>query len=179
MDFTDKGSFERLFKSSYGRFCDYAMRFVDDAQIAENIVQDFFVAIWEKNNLTITEENFQFYAFRAIKNACLNYHKSLNVREEAFSHIIKEYEHEKEINLDSDFLYKKEVQQALKKLPEKCREVFLLRVLMEMTYDEVSKECGISINTVKYHLKESFKIMREELKKMSFLFIFINFTYPF
>ncbi|MEG0455708.1 MAG: RNA polymerase sigma factor, partial [Bacteroides sp.] len=74
-----------------------------------------------------------------------------------------------------DFIYKKEVQLALHKLPPKTKKVFLLKCISELTYKEIAEVSDISVNTVKYHLSEAFRIMKEELKELSFLFFLIFF----
>ncbi len=45
----------------------------------------------------------------------------------------------------------------------------------EMSYEEISKELGISVNTVKYHIKSALAILKRELG--TFLCIFFAF-YP-
>lgn len=52
---------------------------------------------------------------------------------------------------------------ALRKLPPKCKQVFLLKCIKGLKYKEIAEVSGISVNTVKYHLGEAFRIMREEL----------------
>ena len=80
-----------------------------------------------------------------------------------------------QLNEEEDFIYQKEVQQALQKLPEKCRNVFLMKCVTELKYKEIAEVSNISVNTVKYHLGEAFRIMREELKHLSFLFFLFFF----
>lgn len=82
---------------------------------------------------------------------------------------------EDQLNEEEDFIYRKEVQQALQKLPEKCRNVFLMKCVTGLKYKEIAEVSNISVNTVKYHLGEAFRIMREELKHLSFLFFLFFF----
>lgn len=68
--------FEQLFRMYYAELCRYASRYLSDKQIVEDIVQSFFIAVWEKDGLTINEDNFLPYAYRSVYNRCLNYYKA-------------------------------------------------------------------------------------------------------
>ena len=73
---TDEKTFEKLFREHYSLLCNYANSIVCNEQAVEDIVQNFFIAVWEKKHLSITEDTFLPYAYRAIKNSCINYYKS-------------------------------------------------------------------------------------------------------
>lgn len=167
----DTQVFEKLFHEHYHLLCRYAEKFIPDDQLVEDIVQNFFISIWEKKHLSITTETFLPYAYRSIKNSCFNYYKSEITKEKFFLALAEEWK--EQINQQDDFIYKKEVQDALQKLPEKCRNVFLLKCIKNLKYKEIAELNHISINTVKYHLGEAFRIMKEELKHLKFLFFLI------
>lgn len=164
--------FEKLFREYYSHLCNYAGRYIIDSQIREDIVQVFFISIWEKKNLSVTSETFLPYAYRSIKNSCINYYKAEIIKEDFLTTPTEEWKDQ--LNEEEDFIYQKEVQLALQKLPEKCREIFLLKCVTGLRYKEIAEVSNISVNTVKYHIGEAFRIMREELKYLTFLF-FLNF----
>lgn len=169
----DEQAFEKLFRKYYPQLCDYARKYIINSQVREDIVQIFFISIWEKKHLSITEATFLPYAYRSIKNSCINYYKSEILKEDFIATFTKEWE--EQFEEDEDFIYKKEVQQALLKLPEKCRKVFLLKCITGLKYKEISDISNISVNTVKYHLGEAFRIMRNELKDLNWILaIFIQ-----
>ena len=66
---TDEKTFEKLFREHYSLLCNYANSIVCNEQAVEDIVQNFFIAVWEKKHLSITEDTFLPYAYRAIKNS--------------------------------------------------------------------------------------------------------------
>ncbi|MGL5545837.1 MAG: sigma factor, partial [Tannerellaceae bacterium] len=51
MNVSDKTYYESLFKKHYCTLCNYAYNILSDSQIAEDIVQNYFVHIWEKKHL--------------------------------------------------------------------------------------------------------------------------------
>jgi RNA polymerase sigma-70 factor len=153
--------FEQLFRMYYAELCRYASRYLSDKQIVEDIVQSFFIAVWEKDGLTINGDNFLPYVYRSVYNRCLNYYKAELSKESFLASLVEEWNGQAEE--ENDFRYKQEVREALRKLPPKCKQVFLLKCIKGLKYKEIAEVSGISVNTVKYHLGEAFRIMREEL----------------
>ena len=168
---TDEKTFEKLFREHYSLLCNYANSIVCNEQAVEDIVQNFFIAVWEKKHLSITEDTFLPYAYRAIKNSCINYYKSEIAKENFFTVLAEEWQ--LKLQEEEEFRYKQEVRAALQKLPEKCRKVFLLKCVTGLRYKEIAEISDISVNTVKYHLGEAFRVMREELKDLMILLILI------
>ena len=152
----DELLFEQLFRMYYADLCRYASRYLPDKQLVEDI---------EKENLTVNKENFLPYAYRSVYNRCLNYYKAELSKESFLASLLEEWDGQ--IEEDDDFPYKQEVREALRKLPPKCRQIFLLKCIKGLKYKEIADICGISVNTVKYHLGEAFRIMREELNGLS------------
>ncbi|WP_082211628.1 RNA polymerase sigma-70 factor [Parabacteroides timonensis] len=173
MRIADGQVFEKLFREYYSHLCNYAGKYIADSQVREDIVQVFFISVWEKKHLSISQETFLPYAYRSIKNSCINYYKSEIIKEDFIATLTDEWSDQ--LNEEEDFLYQKEVQLALQKLPDKCRKVFLLKCVSGLRYKEIADVSEISVNTVKYHLGEAFRIMREELKHLTFLFFLIFF----
>lgn len=165
----DEQIFEKLFREHYNLLCNYAGKFIADNQVTEDIVQSFFITVWEKKHLSLTADVFLPYACRAIKNSCINYYKHTIIQEDFFAALSEEWQ-ENFAEEEVEFIYKREVQQALQKLPEKCRRVFLLKCVSELKYKEIADMLDISVNTVKYHIGEAFRIMKEELNHLYTLF---------
>ena len=67
------------------------------------------------------------------------------------------------------------IQEVIQKLPPVCKQVFMMSRFREMSYEEISQELGISVNTVKYHIKNALVVLKKEFG--TFLCIFLAF-YP-
>lgn len=168
---TEETNFEKLFREHYALLCNYGYSIIGNEQVVEDIVQNFFIAVWEKKHLSVTEDHFLPYAYRSIKNSCINYYQS-EITKEHFYEILAE-EWQARFAEEEEFIYKEEVRQALNKLPEKCRRIFLLKCVSGLRYKEIAEMAGISVNTVKFHIGEAFRIMRKELKDLITLLILI------
>ena len=83
--------FEQLFRMYYAELCRYASRYLSDKQIVEDIVQSFFIAVWEKDGLTINGDNFLPYAYRSVYNRCLNYYKAELSKESFLASLVEEW----------------------------------------------------------------------------------------
>ena len=127
---TEEQIFEHLFRTHYQDLCQYAAHYVSDPQIVEDIVQGFFVTIWENKTLSANVHHFQSYAQRAIHNRCLNYYKAELSKENFLALFLEEW---KEMQQErDDFPHKERIQAALHRLPPQCKRVFLLRCLKNM-----------------------------------------------
>ena len=166
--------FEKLFREHYPVLCAYATRYVVDNQVAEDIVQNFYITVWEKGALSAAANHFLPYAYRSVQNGCINYFKAEITKENFLTSLAEEWS--LQLEEEEDFIYKKEVREALSKLPEKCKSVFLLKCVTGLKYKEIAEVTDISVNTVKYHLGEGFRIMREELKDLSYHLFLLYFV---
>ena len=69
------------------------------------------------------------------------------------------------------------VMQAIETLPAECKQVFIKSRIEQKKNKEIAEELGISINTVKYHMKNAIKILRNKLEHYIFflsLFVLTN-----
>lgn len=58
-----------------------------------------------------------------------------------------------------------EIYKAIDKLPNECRRVFDKSRFEGKSYEEISQELGISVNTVKYHIKNALASLQTNLSK--------------
>ena len=66
------GGMELLFREYYKPLVVWATTFLHDTQRAEDIVQDFFVKLWEKPYSALLPETLKSYLFTSIRNLALN-----------------------------------------------------------------------------------------------------------
>jgi RNA polymerase sigma-70 factor, ECF subfamily len=68
----DINAFNLLFKNHYKSLCISALLLVKDEKIAEDVVQDVFLKIWNKRGELELVANFSSYLYISVKNACLD-----------------------------------------------------------------------------------------------------------
>jgi len=68
---------------------------------------------------------------------------------------------------------RKAVLSSIDQLPDRCRQVFIMKKYDELTYNEIADILGISINTVKTQMKRAFKSLFEKLQHLKSVLLFI------
>ena len=155
-------NFETLFKEQYQPLFFYAVKFVFRHDIAEELVQDVFVQLWENRKSLQIKTSIKSYLYTAVRNRCLNYLKSHWHRMVEDDAILEGFSAEAQGAVDNESL-KKLIQQGIQSLPEKCRIIFTLSRQAGLTYDEIAEELGLSKETVKSQIKIAIQKLRNHL----------------
>jgi RNA polymerase sigma-70 factor (ECF subfamily) len=170
---SDEKAFEILFHKYYGILCSFSTKLIHDDVAAEEIVQDFFVKLWEKREQISIETSVKNYFFRSVKNLCLNFiqHNKTKLRYEQV--VISEVE--SNFSDDSNYpepdLYEK-IEESINSLPEKRREIFRLSRQDGLKYHEIAQKLNISIKTVETQMSLALKTLRDKLKNYTTFFSF-------
>lgn len=165
--------FRIFFDQHYQRLCSYAFSFLKDEESCEDIVQDIFIKIWLNRQDLIGSEQLKFYVFSAVRNNCLTRlqkNKKYRVVE------MRDEDEAGEIDIKLDPEDEKAnptelIAKALDRLPPKCKEVFLLSRLANLTYLQIADNLGISIKTVENQMGKALKILRNFAKENRIYFI--------
>ena len=67
------------------------------------------------------------------------------------------------------------LREAIDKLPERCREVFMLSKMEELSNKEIAERLGISVKTVEVQMTKALSRLRKELEWLLSLIFFVNF----
>ena len=135
----------------------YALRIVEDAVLAEDLVADSFSKVWHKIIEGAEFENFKAYMYKSVRNECLNYLR--NKKETDSIENIPDITEESIDHSERDA----KIWKAIDDLPEKCRQVFLLSKRDGLSNEEIAEEMGITIKTVKNQMTKAFSRLREAL----------------
>lgn len=175
--------FETLYERYYYRLFCITRQYLRDDFIAETIVSDVFYHIWETRATLDIQISLNAYLIRMVRNFSLNYLQKNYVEKEVsldgldltspLLFLSDEYPLGK--LLEKELMDK--VYQEINLLPKETREVFVLSRLQELKHEEIADKLGISVNTVKYHIKQALSILRKRLKDywMTLIFLYPNF----
>ncbi len=162
----DSEVFQYLYDTYYYQLFCIAKQYVSDSFTAETVVSDVFFTIWEKRDTIEIHTSLIAYLVRCVRNNSINLlHKNYVNREVNIDNIESS---SPLCFLSDDYplgqLIEKElsskIQTEIDALPDETRDVFLLSRIEELKYDEIAERLNISINTVKYHIKQALKILR-------------------
>uniref|UniRef100_UPI003216D853 RNA polymerase sigma factor n=1 Tax=uncultured Draconibacterium sp. TaxID=1573823 RepID=UPI003216D853 len=153
---------EVLFKKHYNELCTSVYNIVQDHKDAEDIVQQFFVDFIIKKSYKKVETSMEGYLFQSVRYTALKFLKqkikTQHLHIDDFREILHYSENENENNQ-----ILKQLENALNSLPPRCKEVFVMIHIQDLSYLETSKVLGISVNTVKTQLKRGLRLIREKV----------------
>ncbi|MCE7070849.1 sigma-70 family RNA polymerase sigma factor [Dyadobacter sp. CY327] len=160
----DITAFDRLFLKYYKLLCANAYSVLRDEQEAKDIVQLFFVEMWEKKLFLGLEGDMKGYLYRSIQNRCLNQQRKQLMEQKRQEMFVQSREvHETEDQwMENEPL---NLHDALLTMPLQRREALQLVYLQNKKYSDAADVMGISINSLKTHLKIGLRVLREKLKK--------------
>ncbi len=169
-------AFEKLFHSYYGHLCLFASRILQDDNSAEEIVQDFFVKLWDKRDRLTIETSVKSYLFSSVKNLCLNFIQHNKVKLRYAQTIISEtLDNQSDDNSFPEINLTEKIEESIQLLPTKRREIFRLSREDGLKYREIAKKLNISIKTVETQMGLAIRTLREELKDYNTFFMFFLF----
>ena len=170
----NEDAYQYIYDRHYALLCHVANGYVKDQFLAETIVGDTIFHLWEIRETLEISVSIRSYLLRAVRNRCINYLNSeWEKREIAFSSLmLDEIADDKMTISDSHPLgtllereLEEEIYKAIDKLPNECRRVFDKSRFEGKSYEEISQELGISVNTVKYHIKNALASLQTNLSK--------------
>jgi RNA polymerase sigma-70 factor (ECF subfamily) len=171
-----KQQFKIKFDKLYSPLCNMAYALISDRDECEDIVQETFIAVWDKGKDELPDQEFTAYMASAVKNNCISYLRRRRLEtvpmDEAIINTEPLYNDEEE--MEQNIRKRNVLEEALSTLPDKCREVFLMSKLKGMKYREIAKESGISEKTVENHMSKAIKLLREYAAAHPLLFTIIT-----
>ncbi|MDR2887161.1 MAG: RNA polymerase sigma-70 factor [Bacteroidales bacterium] len=172
MKTTDK-QFEVFYITYFDRFKNFAKRYVNPVEDAENIVQDIFVHLWEKREDFDFSESFVSYVFSTVKHRCIDFLRHKLIEQKTAEHLQSVYMCQLKLKLQSlveldkrfDSISEIEalIQKSIDSLPEKCREIFIKNKIEKKTQKDIAKELNISVNTVESQMAIAYTKIRNYL----------------
>jgi RNA polymerase sigma-70 factor (family 1) len=157
----DSVAFEQLFRRYAEPLYDCAYGYVASRDVAQEVVQQLFVTLWERRRAWQVSGTVATYLYRAVRNGSLNALRDNRRR----IHLI-ERAHEApgiEQELEAADLARA-VARVVARLPERCREVFRLNRYHHLTYAEVAQVLNLSVKTVELHMARALRELRARIK---------------
>ncbi|AWW32786.1 hypothetical protein DN752_23035 [Echinicola strongylocentroti] len=168
VDNNDEKAFSVFFDHYHTRMINMSMLFVQNFDLAEEVVSEVLLKLLQKKERLLKIENFEGYLFKMVKNYSLNklkFHKkeSKHLRVDDIQDFLIPDTSDPEKDLINchlgDFL-----DEVIQKLPPKRRMVFKLIKEENMSYSETAALLEISVKTVDVHLSLAIKELRKRLK---------------
>lgn len=162
----DENAFALFFKQYYPKVYTFCLTILHDRFIAEEVVQEVMLSIWNKRSELPAVKNIDSFLMVMTRNKAIDLLRlqSNRVRkEEDYRRINPEQQY---INQEQTILREGRniVQQGIYALPERQQQIYILVEQQNKNLDEISHELGIKKSTVKSHLKAAKKALRAYLR---------------
>lgn len=171
----DAKSLKFLFDTFYASLCNYAFQFLNDYDMAEEVVQNLFVKIWEKRNTFEIEISVKNYLFRSVRNQCINliqHEKVKQLHAQKIREALFADEASESYFLEAEMASK--IESVIETLPEKRLEIFRLSREEGLKYREIAEKLEISVKTVETQMGLALRALRDKFKNSILLFIFFR-----
>ena len=163
----DESAFLTVYKEYSSGIFSFILKYVNSTPLAEDLVQEVFLKIWESRKNLKHVRSLKAYLFITARNHTLNSLKKASRSEAALGEIVNSYIALR--NNTEDCLLEKEYKVFLDKvlaaLPERSRRIFRLCREQGKSYEEVAAIMGISRNAVKNHMVFSMKVLRSSTER--------------
>ncbi|RAJ94300.1 RNA polymerase sigma-70 factor (ECF subfamily) [Larkinella arboricola] len=161
----DEFAFAELYNRYFRLLFNYAFSKVNDQFVAQEIIQELFVMLWQQRHRN-TILSCRSYLFASAKNLIISHYRKEFTRQYHYN----QWEIQTngstaltdQLTLTADLQHRYE--QGLHRLPQKCKEVFVLS-RQGHSNREIALQLAISEKTVEQHITKALRLLKEYLKE--------------
>ncbi|WP_423129526.1 RNA polymerase sigma-70 factor [Gaoshiqia sp. Z1-71] len=165
-------AFDYFFERYYQGLCVYAIKIVGTESVSKDIVQDFFVRLWENRKNIEIGLSVKSYFIRSVHNRCLDHLAYRNIRtayaDQQLS-ILSDIDMTEFPLLDSEL--KQRIDDEIRRLPDGIRETFILSRFTGLSYRQIADQENISVKTVEYRISKALTSLRHGLSDYLYLLL--------
>ncbi len=172
----DMKAFQELFVTYGEKLYEFSFSYLKDSFVAEEIVQDVFLRIWEIKDDIDEDRSFKSFIYQMTVNKVFNHMKHQVVRQKYEKYLLNSdhsFGDSPEAQLQLSELDQR-IRALLQKIPEQQRNVFKLSRIEGLSNPEIADKLNLSIRTVENQIYRTTKFLKEHLKG-EYLFILFCF----
>jgi RNA polymerase sigma-70 factor (ECF subfamily) len=152
----DRKAFKDLYCKYFKNLVRYAWYRTKSIELSRDLVQEIFFRVWIKRNSLNPKKSVKAYLYKSLINSIIDY-KNLSSSRTTSLDNIKNIGYEAGIDTDID------LQNAVNKLPEKLKTVYILSRLEGYKYAEIAEICNISVKAVEKRMSGAFELLQKHL----------------
>ena len=179
--------FNNIFVTHRDRYIRFAYSYTYNQEAAEDLVTESLMYYWENRHRLEDVKDIPLYILVTLKNKCLDYLQRERTWNNIAENLLSNKEWELQMRISSleaepERLLGDEIQklvhQALTKLPEKSRHIFIMSRYEGKNYQTIAEETNLSVKSVEFHISKALKLLRKELKDyLPCLLFILDFFY--
>ena len=168
----NRDSFRVFHQNNVRLFYHFGLRFIDDIEVVRDIVQDAFIALWQRAGDFQEDEHRKAFIYTMIRNRSLNYLRNRQVEAKNREHLqaLQDQASFQNITIEEelyDYLCRK-----IETLPPMQRDVLWLHI-DGLSNEEIAAQLNISVNTVLTHKQRARAILKEYIGRRQNLFFLV------
>ncbi|GAA5220229.1 RNA polymerase sigma-70 factor [Membranihabitans marinus] len=164
---------ESLLKTYENKLYGYFLKHVKIQSVCKDFTQDILIKIWIKRESLAKVENIDNYIFTMARNHILDHLRKAkidhNYRQQLHTEMFIQRPQALNNIIAAD--QEKYISRILNELPPRQKEIFELSRLKGLSHDEISEKLNISNKTVRNHLFEAMKYLRQKVNMDAIPFI--------
>lgn len=159
----DKDDLKKVYDEYFGAVRNFLYYKTKDIQLAEDLVQEVFIKVWEKRE-TIKKETLKSLLYTIANNLMINHinhQKVVRSHEDSSNYQVGSSESPEYIFEEQEFQIRFNL--IMSKIPDGPKEVFLMNRIEDLKYDEIASRLELSVKAVEKRMSKALSILREEL----------------
>jgi RNA polymerase sigma-70 factor (ECF subfamily) len=163
----DVEAYKQIYDKYHSRLYYYALRFLKMPELAEDVIHDVFLKLWEIREQLKPEYGIAGYLYKISRNQVFKLIKKIAAETELRAKVIRIIE-EQATESEADLQWNEYaglLGGAVEQLPPQCKKVFSLCRQEGKTYDEAAQILGISKHTVKEHMMAAMKSIKKYFRQ--------------
>ena len=172
--------FDNLFLKYHQPLFRYALKFIEDQDNALDLVQEVFIAVWERGQYRTPDAELKAYLFAAVKNSCLNYIKHQIVVRKFEHHAalqLKELEATYYLSGKNSLIEKETIQKiedAIDSLTDIYKEVIVLSRFEGLKNKEIATHLNIPLRTVETRIFRAIMLLKDKISAQALFLFFLK-----
>lgn len=161
----DENSFSMIFSAYYTDLVLFALTIVRNSDVAEEIVQEIFVKLWEDHKSLQIKTSLRSYLLRSVQNRCIDWYRHKKVIAAHIDDISSEM-----VLFDCDtdkYLFSSELEERIEKIlsiiPADCSEAFRMNREQGLKYNDIAEKLSVSVRTVEVRVSKALHLLRKHL----------------
>lgn len=171
MNFEDRVEFKKHYKV----LCYFAWEMVKDNELAEDLVQDAYMAYLDNKHKVSTDSNaIRSFLYSSIRYAVYNSNRKSKTVKKYFER--QPFEEVDDVDYTNSIIraeFMAEIARVVSNLPDACQHIFKLSYLDGLSNQEIADELAISVNTIKTQKQRALRVLRQNIHPEFFFLLLV------
>ena len=158
-------AFEEVFQLYFKVLAVFAKKFVNDLQIAEDLVQEVLVKLYENRKSVQFHTSLKAFLFQSVRNKCIDHLRSVKSKSDHHDHILH-VNHAEQFDFNDTMIQaelEERIYKAISELPAQCQQVFKMSRLEGKKNQEIADTLNLSKRTVETQVSNALKRLRKDV----------------